>query len=316
MMIDFSKKILASILSIGLFFSNLICSGCSQSLEQEQHVKNSNDFPNISDHDRIWMEKFFNDLLFDGSMLYTLFGTKALSDVLLTIAPKEEWINSAELFMENFTEEKKQKILERVTVQYEKYDLPKNWDKWISWKMKYPDSRFLFSKRPSYDNRIFSAYVLNVKEALWIFYKYYDVFKRELGNDFDLLEVAFDFENPESEFWNKVLSNHLLTGLLHGYGEKNSWLFSLSMRNDEIAKKAKNTRVFSSSPSYLEEGSRLEKKASLENLSIPPFASYALPYEEDPEILKFKEERKMIQNYLKDKDLVEEVLKKIISEID
>lgn len=175
------------------------------------------------------MEKFFVDFFLEGSAIYTLFGTKPMSQITIVKATEEEWIESAAPYLQTESEEQKNEIVRKIRQHYQNYDLPKNWEKWMACQKKCTHSLFLFAKRPVPDNKtLFSAYIINVPEVAWTLQKHYLLFSRELKMDFDPVDAALAFEEPDSIFWEKVFANHLLQGILHGYGERNAYFFFVS----------------------------------------------------------------------------------------
>lgn len=91
------KIFVVSILAITSFFTPIFFTSCSSS--SHKTVNNKTDLSvEISEEDRIWMNKFFTDLLLDNTncaMTYTLFGTKPMSSTLLTVATLPEIIEGS-----------------------------------------------------------------------------------------------------------------------------------------------------------------------------------------------------------------------------
>lgn len=309
-----SKIFVVSILASISFFALMFFTSCSS--DAHKTVNNKTDLSvEVSEEDRIWMDKFFRDLLLDDTncaMTYTLFGTKPMSSIILTVATLPEIMEGSKKMIsphiESLSPEKKEEIFQRLETYWKEYDLSDNWDRWIEWKKDRHNSRFLFRKEPTSNPHLFSAYMINTEEVLWVFHKHYTTFKESLGFDFDPLEKALEFESLDSVFWEKVLSNDFLIGLLYGFGERNAYFFSaIRKKKDEKIKS-----IFPSGFSSKSSEDPLFHDSTLEKLSIPPFVSYELPYGEDPIVINFKKEREIIQNSLKGKDWLDEVLKKII----
>jgi hypothetical protein len=223
-------------------------------------------------------------------------------------ASEEEWIEFAAPYLQKESEERKKEILRKIQQHYQNYDLPKNWEKWMACQKKCTHSLFLFAKRPVPNNKtLFSAYIINVPEVAWTLQKHYMLFSRELKMDFDPVDASLEFEAPNSIFWEKVLANHLLQGILHGYGERNAYFFSRQFSQEKKYAKCLNDCVFTGNSSAKDE----REGDTLEDLQIPLFRSYAMPYGEDPIIIKYEQERTFIQKRLKGRNLVNEILDRL-----
>jgi hypothetical protein len=262
----------------------------------------------ISAADEKWMSKFFTDFFLEGSAIYTLFGTKPMSQTTLIDASEEEWINSATPYLDKEGEERKKEIESKIRDHYRNYDLSANWEKWMEWRKTWPHSPFLYRKEQVPGSKIlFSAHIINVPEVAWILEKHYPLFSRELNMEFDPLDATLEFEDPHSVFWNKTFANHLLQGILYGYGERNAYFFSR-----QFAKHKKYIHPFDEC--MLGAGSSIKnepQEGSLEKLQLPLFRSYSPLYGQDPIITKYEKERETIQKRLKGKNFTEEVLKRV-----
>ncbi len=237
---------------------NLFSIGCSNSNQKKI---------NLSKEEKIWIEKFFTDFFLEGHAIYTVFGSKPLSFKEIIYATQEEWQNAAA----NLKNLNKELLNEDIKQFCNEYNFHLNWEKWLSFIKKYPNSPFLFSIRPTEIKQISLGYILNIQEMVWTLIKYYDIFKKELGYDFDPIKVTMEFTNINSSFWDKVLSNHLLQGIVHGYGLKNATFFELYTKNN-CPKMLFNTIPFPPT---------IHKKPSIKNLPLPRFKSFALPFNED-----------------------------------
>ena len=299
------KKFLASNLSKFFFLVLIFFTGCS-----EYQNKSKITSIEISQDDRIWMDKFFRDLFLEGPALYTLFGTKPMTGFTIAIPSEREWIEAARPHWQNLPEKEKLKVLREMREYCRQYDLHLNWKKWMQWRKNHPSSSFLFAKRSSNQNGLFNIDMINTKETTWTLQKYYELFRRELEMDFDPLDATLDFENPQSVFWEKIFSNHFLLGILYGFGERNAYLFSREIELEKTDKKRFHDHFLFSSR-------LIKNKAAggdIRNIKLPAFRSYAPPFEkEDPIIIKYRKEKKQIQNYLKKKQFLDAVLNQLLS---
>jgi len=255
----------------------------------------------IRHHDRIWLEKFFQDFFFNEPTIYTLFGSKPMSEISLCTSSREEWIENYTNLWKNFPESKQKELLSQLEKHIENYDLPINWEKWINWSKNNLGGFFLFSKRKTDSDKLFSIYMLNVKEAAWILQKHYSIIKKEIVMDFDPLQVVLEFDNVNSIFWEKIFSSHFLQGILHGYGERNAYFFDREMRLQEI-----NDFDLKTHPFFSSAGSKQDQDSN--DFALPAFRSYSIEAQEDPILIKYKKEREKIRKCLRRKNFTDAIL--------
>ncbi len=260
---------------------------------------------NLPKEEKEWIEKFFTDFFLEGHAIYTVFGSKPLSFKEIIYATEEEWKQNAVANLKNLNAKEKELLDKDIKQFCNKYNFHLNWEKWMSFIKKYPNSPFLFSIRPTEIKQISLGYILNIQEMVWTLIKYYDIFKKELGYDFDPVKVTMEFTNINSSFWDKVLSNHLLQGIVHGYGLKNATFFELH------EKKYKNNNFPKTLFATIPFPPIIHKKPSIKNLPLPRFKSFGLPFNEDPILQMYKEERKKIQKNLNKKNFLEKTLNQI-----
>lgn len=313
MLID-KKNALFKYFEIFLFL--FLLSGCSSDVDNRPKSQNTNHFcRHVSAEDKKWLEKFFTDFFLEGPAIYTLFGSKPMSGVLVITSCEKEWIEAATPFFQKENETRKKEIINKIKDHCRNYDLAQNWEKWIAWKKNCPPTSFLFAKQPL-DEHGFIAHVIHAPEVIWTLQKHYALFSRELNMDFDPLQVTLEFEDPLSVFWEKVLSNHLLQGILHGFGEKNAYFFSLQFGKEIDQEKRfiyevdqNKYRIFNSALSAKDN----HEGGSVKEMQLPRFRTYNSSYEEDPVFAQYVKERKLIQARLKGKDFADEVLNKIFT---
>lgn len=297
------KKIILLKLFYLIFFFNFFFISCSNPYNQDKkEKKNQSSEILISKEEKIWMDKFFDDFFLDSSAIYTLFGTKPLSSKEIIYASRKDWGNAVQPYLKNADIKEKERAYTAVKQYCDDYDFHKNWEKWISFIKQHPKSPFLFIKRQTKTKEIALGYILNIPEMVKTLLKNYDVFKKELGYDFDPISVTMDFENIDSPFWNQVFSNHLLMGIIYGYGLKNSYLFSMEMK--KITEFNEDHSLFAS----IKEKEKDEQEPSLSHLLLPKFRSYRLPFNDDPILEKYKLERKKIQKELNEKNFFQKSL--------
>ena len=303
------KKNVGLNLSKFFFLLLLFFTSCSSELERRERIQKSTHFEiEVSAEDRKWMCKFFTDFFLEGGAIYTLFGSKPMSQITIDTASENEWLESAATYLSKEEEGRKKEIINQIKQHHREYDLPQNWEKWMAWKKKYPHSHFLFAKRPVDENaNLFDAYIVNAPEVAWTLQKHYSLFSRELKMDFDPIEATLEFEDPNSVFWERIFSNHLLQGVLHGYGERNAYFFSRRLAQGAERGKDFHVCMFDSSSS----SKNKREGNTIETLRIPLFRSYEPTYGEDPVIAKYEKERQVVQQLLRKTDFVEEALNKL-----
>lgn len=249
-----------------------------------------------------WLNEIVEGLFLNNTMIYTLFGTKPMSGSTRCIATEKEYIRSCQPFFMLVTDEVRNKLLNSLREGYENDHFLENYQKWLEYRKTHPSSRFLF--RASINEHYLDLYMINVQEVVWTLQKYNSLFSKETGLAFDPLKVVWEYENPDSEFWKRVLSNGYLTGILYGFGEKNAYLFSLWCSTENKA--AFDTRL---GPRRITKDS--SEEFTIADIDIPPFRSFGSPFVDDPVVAQFEEERLTIQNRLQGKNFVEEALKRL-----
>lgn len=233
------------------------------------------------------MDKFFHEFFLETPMIYTLFGSKPMSEITVVIASLEDWKEHTYPFIQDLPLKKQEKVLREIESYTKYYDLDINWMKWKQWIKQHPLPGFLFREYPTESKNLFNINMINIREVVWTLQQYYHLFNRELKMDFDPLIVALDFENKESDFWNAVFANHYLLGILYGFGERNAYFFS-----KEIEKNEKNDRIsfLFSSPI-----GKQKKKSNENSIPLPSFHSYEINVTEDPVLSKYKLEKTQIK---------------------
>ncbi|MDN3506907.1 MAG: hypothetical protein P0S96_06730 [Simkaniaceae bacterium] len=228
-----------------------------------------------------------------------------MSAISFCTASKEEWIEGHSPHWKALPEAEQKKYLAMLEQYVTNYDLHINWEKWVKWKENLPKGHFLFAKHTSEVDKLFFVSILNVQEAAWTLQRHYPIFKEILGFEFDPLQVVLEYENPNSVFWDRVFSSHLLQGILYGFGERNAYFFD-RQRNleDEMDVESLTTH-----PLFASRGIRRDRKGgSVEDIPLPAFRSYSNNSKEDPIYLKFNEEREFVQKKLKGQNLVDAIL--------
>ena len=275
-----------------LFFSILfLISGCHKAEQSSASY-------DLTAEERIWMEKFFKNILLDQCAIYTLCGSKPMTKIDIHYHSDEEvmaWYNQMS------DEEKK------TAVVVEDYDLPENWDKWEKVRPRFSISRYLFFRRiDPEDPKFASLYFVDIAKVALTLQENYAIFERETGFKFNPLEVVLAMQEWP-EFWDRVSGNSTLVGLLYGFGLKNSSSFTWKYADhsetcDEFCRSLKS--YFSDEPAY--------GRATVSQFPLPIFASFTNG--KDEVIENYKMERQAIRREYRGKDFLNHTLQKLTSQ--
>ena len=158
---------------------------------------------------------------------------------------------------------------------------------------------------------------INIQQVALVLANHYETFKQAAGGiDFHPLQAAFELQDPNSTFWNNVLSmqNHLAKGLLCGFGYRNSLFgdWRCSFQNGKLALPSEAYRK--EVENYLEEALFIPSttpiasgKISLSNFTIPLFGMF--PDDETAE--KYRREKEIIEKIYRGQDVVEVTLQRL-----
>jgi len=253
----------------------------------------------ISTDERQWMEKFFHDLLFLEGGVYTLWGSKPVSEIVLNHMTDEEWDAVYQ---------------EEVTDCYinDNYDIDENWEKWEKIASKFPIKKYLlFRARFDEEEKTSIIYFVDIIKAATALQDHYELFCREFGFDFHPLEAILEMPDQESAFWRGMKhAEHkaLLWGLLFGYGKTNAYTY-----NWKYFDSPKSCRKFVDALSM--KGSAPSPKGrvrlSKDHFEVVPFMTFD---ENDERVAQYQAERERIRKIYKGKKVLDITLKKLISQ--
>ena len=209
-----SKKFRISQLTPFLIFLAIVFvfSSCSKSPEKKASF-------DLTKEERAWMEDFFRGIMIEERGVYTLWGTKPVTEIII----------------DYYTDEDKQALLKQMSkeqlengVLCKDYCLGENWEKWEKMRERFSINRYLLFKKPHSDRKLAYLYFVDILKLSATLQEHYDLFSRETGLDFDPLQVVLNIEQG-SEFWDlvwdKSVNNAALLGVLFGYGIKNAFCF-------------------------------------------------------------------------------------------
>lgn len=244
------------------------------------------------------MQEFFRELLFKYPGAYTLFGTKPISSSCVYHLTEEDKQELQEYYT-SLSEEKRSKMRKR------KYDYDANYEKWQKIKDRFPIRQYLFGSFPSlFDDTVEIVLLVNIEETLRVILNDYEDFRRVVGHDFDPLEVVFEVENKNSEFWQTVMQHHALQGILLGFGRDNAWLFYWEMLTKEDKGPTRN--FLASLPLKCADNANIEDY-NPQNFPLPAFGVYGL-HPNTQLIEKYKKEREQIKILYRGRDEVDVAL--------
>lgn len=241
----------------------------------------------VNEEEKIWLQEFFRDLLFNSPGAYTLYGTKPMSISSLDHSTQEDKKKAYEEYLLLSKEEKEKYTLKRCNFTV-------NYEKWVKIKNRFPITQYLMGVFCSpYEKKSELVLFLNVETTIKTIINHYEDFRCLLGLDFDPMEVVFEVEDRNSQFWNKVLRQHTLLGILLGFGRSNSWFFEWGQRKNKNA-------FFQSLPVRITEEGIIENYGP-QKFSLPVFLHYGL-HDDELLIEKYKKERKEIKDLYRGKD--------------
>ncbi len=240
------------------------------------------------------MEQFFKTFMIDNSAIFTLWGSKPMTSIPLIHYTQEEmenWYNS-------LPEEEKKNV-----IKVPHNNFPENWKKWEKISSKFPMGRYrLFKKEFPEQPKVDLVYFADIPKIALTLEKYYDIFKRYKGTDFDPIAEAFNIDK-ESSFLNENLLNSITIGLLYGFGLQNSlffeWKYDGTLSNHYGFQESLQSHF--SDISYY--------GGELRHLRIPVFASYS--FLKDPIIEKYEKEKREIQQIYKGKNFLDFTLQQM-----
>ena len=293
---------------------------------------------NLTKEEHAWLEKFFRYFMLHETAIYTLAGSKPLTEMTLLYEGtlkeqlREEKREDHAYFLLNRGNERDMEFYEKLSSleKEEKaylidekdfiHNIEELWDQWEKIQYRFPiQKRFLLVKkeRPKEDwkelfptcTAIYDVFLVNVPKTALVIQENYELFRRAVGYDFDPLEIVFDLENKNSKFWDKITGKEAwkysyLWGLLYGFGKENTFLHF--WKNRHIREPCEKEKLLSTNlqtwSSCKDRPSFIDKNAfTISLFPIPLFKSFS---PEDPIVAKYEMERKKIQHLYKGKDFV------------
>lgn len=292
---------------------------------------------NLTEEEYSSLEKFLRYIMFHENAIYTLAGSKPLTGLSFysTDLPEEELrekerpqrayfllnrdnAKDLEFYEKLSSAEKEEKALLIKNKDFI-YDFERLWSSWEKICHRFPlKKRFLLIKKERTENlwktvvphctAFYDIFFVDVLKTALVIQENYELFKQKVGYDFDPMEVVFELEKKQSEFWDRIQgceSSHLW-GLLYGYGKENAFSYFWKGRHLKGLNCSEKEKLFAESLlttlSCRDRPSAGETSAfSASCFSIPAFASFSNP---DPVIAKYETEKEVIRRLYKGKDFV------------
>ncbi len=273
-----------------IFFA-IFLSSCGASKEEAFQV---------SRDEKKWLHDFFSEIMLDKSGVFTLWGSKPLTAIIIDHFTEEEMAEWVSTFSKE--ELKECRILES-------YDLPEHWEKWKQVASRFPMKRYLLFEAPWYSSseRCTSVFFVDVLKMALVLQENYEFFKNMGGMDFDPSEEVFEMEKASSPFWQAFRQNStaLHWGILFGYGKENAYAFYWK----HFAHPKKLDDFFISLQGN-ESDQYLTGKVTigLNNFELPSFVSF---FDQDPVVERYKKEREQIKQTYKRDDFLQLTLKRL-----
>ncbi len=199
-------------------------------------------------------------------------------------------------------EEKAQVIKDHPNARKKRYDYEENYKKWQEIKHRFHIRQYLFGSFPGDED--VPVFFANIEMTIRTLLNYYEEFRRVLGYDFDPFQIVFELENKDSKFWNDVLKNHALQGILLGFGVDSSWFFEWDIKYDDAQNKMGD--FMRSLPTGYSSDEDFENYGP-QNFTIPIFRTFGL--HQDVELVeRYEKEREQIKQLYKGKDEVDVAL--------
>ena len=293
-------------LSLASFLILIFSLFCITQCSSQSTPKTSSLAFSITKEEKAALQEFFRDLLFENMGAYVLYGTKPISLACLEQPLSEEEKAQWDEYYNSLSEEERSNY----TLRTKKYDFFSNYQKWEEIKHRLPIKQYLFGKFKSrFSDKTEIIIFANIEMTLRILLEFYDDFKRVLGAEFDPFQAVFELDNNSSKFWNCVMDNHALLGILLGYGRDNAWFFEWESKYGKNDDQVGN--FIKSLPSTVYE-QRDIRYPTPENFMLPIFGSYGLHPNDKLLFEQYKEEQQQIKKLYKGRDEVDIALEWLI----
>jgi hypothetical protein len=257
------------ILNISILIFYLFFSACTK---KPDHL-----LPKNTEKTKI--EGFLTQFLFEEAGVYTLFGDKPMTCGCFFVGKEED------ICLDGISEESLKSI-----VYIDTTAMMENWNAWKKYATNISPTNFCFVEMPCpRDPSHILYYLVNINEVKKTIEENEDDFQTRIGINRDNFETGL--KNPQSDFWTKVLTDHYLMGLLHGYGKENSSYFIQSHVGTETENPVEP----------------LIGSVTPQNFPLPIYA----PSQNDSVKEKYQQQREEIKKIYKDKNFLDVTLTRL-----
>lgn len=287
-------KSLEKSVDVNLRRSNILCAiifilnGCTSTTDAPGKLSYC-----LSEVNHVWMNKFFRDFFLEDPAIYTLWGSKPMTQLAMHYFTEEDM----QAWCDQMSEE------ERKSLVYVDYDFTDNWKKWEKIESRFPLHKYILVKKPfPGEPKMEQIFFLDIAKTIQVIQENYESFKSVIGHDFDPVNIVPEIKNDTSEFWDTVLHHNATLGILFGYGPKNGWAYF----NHSNSSEQKCLR-------FSEDCMQYAGTSTLDHFPIPIFATFS-EEGKDEMIEKYKKEREEIRKIYSGKNFVDLTLEKLTSQ--
>lgn len=253
--------------------------------------------PLVKDDEKIWIGKFFKDLFLEEGAIYTLWGSKPITRIILYEYSEEE--------VDNYNKSLTQNEIKNSRIRMN-YDLPVNWKKWKAIEDRFPMKRYmLFEAKWHDDPEVKFIYFVDILKTALILQEYYEEFRKVVGFDFNPVKEVYKMKEDDPIFWKKL--NSSLWGLLFGYGKHNSYAFY--WKNFDHTRETENFFTNLEGKSSNNQGLIGNQNRTLKNLGIPSFISF---FSNDPVVEEYQKEKEFIQKTYKHRCFIKKTIDRLL----
>lgn len=255
---------------------------------------------------------FLTNVMIRENGIYTLLGSKPMTTFNIDSGAlpysKEDMLSLYEnIISENPTlkgnlsfSDYQKTVSEALEKKYLKHE-----ELWHSWMKEYGtkrNKRFVFcSIKSPYGDRSEGLFI-NIPVTTYILSKYQDLIQKRIGFSFDPYTVLNEVSSENSVFWEKIFKDHVIMGILLGYGERNAFIWELEDNlNESLQCKPINATINDSEYSKI----LVKEEVTIDDLLIPLFVSFS---QYDPEIERYQQERKFIMSKISKKRFCSQII--------
>jgi hypothetical protein len=264
----------------------------------------------FSSAERARYEDFFRRLLFLEQGVYTLYGSKPMTEIILSPVSPEERLLLQERAFQQLSLKERSTLLASSFEYEEKYWFEETWSMWEEKLKTLPMHRYLFVERtigiPS-DQRDRYIYFVNILETAKVIRQHYPLFKEYVGFDFDPLAVVFEMKNPTSLFWTAIWGREVtdrsvcLMGILFGYGFENSYPFSWHFTQGKNPEEIRFIQATLNRKTPVTTAGELRQFNPPQKFPLPCYISFS---DDDPHKEKYRQECAKIRQIYMQSDIL------------